>query len=113
MCWLPSRFRWLPKATSIPLSARPDAWHWERERHLLWPWLPPSAAARRLVDAPDPARVHANVVELLRLGPRLAPLLAATTPPDLAGQLRALDLALSVSAEPANDYQGRAAALLS
>ena len=90
-----------------------DAWHWERERHLLWPWLPPSAAARRLVDAPDPARVHANVVELLRLGPRLAPLLAATTPPDLAGQLRALDLALSVSAEPANDYQGRAAALLS
>ena len=90
-----------------------DAWHWERERHLLWPWLPPSAAVRRLVDAPDPARVHANVVELLRLGPRLAPLLAATTPPDLAGQLRALDLALSVSAEPANDYQGRAAALLS
>ena len=90
-----------------------DAWHWERERHLLWPWLPSSAAARRLVDAPAPARVHANVVELLRLGPRLAPLLAAATPVDLAQQLRGLPLALSVSAEPANDYQGRAAALLS
>lgn len=90
-----------------------DAWHWERERHLLWPWLPSSAAARRLVDAPDPARVHANVVELLRLGPRLAPLLAAATPADLSDQLRQLGIPLSVSAEPANDYQGRAAALLS
>lgn len=90
-----------------------DAWHWERERHLLWPWLPPTAAARRLVDAPAPDRVHANVVELLRLGPRLAPLLAAATPADLAQQLRGLPLTLSVSAEPANDYQGRAAALLS
>ena len=89
-----------------------DAWHWERERHLLWPWLPASAAARRLVDAPAPAQVHANVVELLRLGPRLAPLLAAATPAGLAGQLRALPLPLTVSAEPANDYQGRAAALL-
>lgn len=90
-----------------------DAWHWERERALLWPWLPAGAAARRIVAAPPPARVHANVVELLRLGPRLAPLLAAATPADLAAQLRGLPLQLSVSAEPANDYQGRAAALLS
>ena len=90
-----------------------DAWHWERERHLIWPWMASCAAARRLVDAPAPARVHANVVELLRLGPRLAPLLAAATPADLPAQLRQLRVPLSVSAEPANDYQGRAAALLS
>lgn len=90
-----------------------DAWHWERERHLIWPWMTPSAAARRLVDAPDPARVHANTVELVRLGTRLAPLLAAATPPDLSDQLRRLGTPLSVSAEPANDFQGRAAALLS
>ena len=57
--------------------------------------------------------MHANVVELLRLGPRLAPLLAAATPADLSDQLRQLGIPLSVSAEPANDYQGRAAALLS
>jgi pimeloyl-ACP methyl ester carboxylesterase len=89
-----------------------DAWHWERERHLLWPWMPQVAAARRLVDAPAPEQVHANVVELLRLGPRLRPLLQAATPPDLAQQLRALRVPLSVQANPANDYQGRAAALL-
>ena len=88
-----------------------DAWQWERERHLLWPWLPPGAAARRLVGAPLPALVHANVVELLRLGPRLRPMLAAVTPPDLADRLRALPLPLQVASDPANDYQGRAAAL--
>jgi len=90
-----------------------DAWQWERERHLLWPWLKPTAAARRLVDAPEPAQVHANVVELLRLGPRLRPMLEAATPPDLAAQLRALSLPLHVASEAANDYLGRAAALLS
>ena len=90
-----------------------EAWQWERERHLLWPWLKPTAAARRLVDAPEPAQVHANVVELLRLGPRLRPMLEAATPPDLAAQLRALSLPLHVASEAANDYLGRAAALLS
>ena len=90
-----------------------DAWHWERERHLLWPWLPASADARRRVDAPAPAQVHANVVELLRLGPRLQPMLDAATPDDLPTQLRALPCPLSVLSDPANDFQGRAAALLS
>jgi len=90
-----------------------DAWQWERERHLLWPWLPPAANARRLVDAPAPARVHANVVELLRLGPRLRALLQAATPPDLAARLRALPLPLHLASDPVGDFAGRAAALLS
>jgi pimeloyl-ACP methyl ester carboxylesterase len=47
------------------------AWNWARMRHLFWPWQPEanaSAAARR-VDAPAPARVHAEVVEITRAGP--------------------------------------------
>lgn len=88
-----------------------DAWQWERERHLLWPWLPPSAAARRRVDAPAPARVHDNVVELLRLGSRLHGLLRDVTHPDLAARLRALPVPLRVVGDAESDYQGRAAAL--
>ncbi len=88
-----------------------DAWQWERERHLLWPWLPPSAAARRRVDAPAPALVHANVVELLRLGARLHPLLRDVTTPDLSARLRALPVPLRVLTDAESDYQGRAAAL--
>jgi len=90
-----------------------DAWHWERERHLLWPWLPPGAEARRIADAPEPARVHANVVELLRLGPRLRILLEGSVVPGLAGRLQALRVPLRVVAAPADDYRGRAAALSS
>lgn len=88
-----------------------DLWQWERERHLLWPWLPPGAAARRRVDAPDPAVVHGNVVELLRLGQRLLPLLEGATTPGLADRLRALGVPLRVVAAPADDYRGRGAAL--
>lgn len=88
-----------------------DAWQWERERHLLWPWLTPSAAARRRVDAPAPALVHANVVELLRLGNRLHGLLRDVTAPDLAARLRDLPVPLRVITDPQSDYQGRAAAL--
>lgn len=89
-----------------------DAWQWERERHLLWPWMPPGAAARRRVDAPSPALVHDNVVELLRLETRLRTLLRDATPTDLGQQLRALPVPLRVVAEPESDYLGRAAALL-
>lgn len=88
-----------------------DAWQWERERHLLWPWLLPSAAARRRVDAPAPALVHANVVELLRLGSRLHGLLRDVTEADLAARLRALPVPLRVITDTESDYQGRAAAL--
>ena len=88
-----------------------DAWQWERERHLLWPWLPPCAAARRRVDAPAPALVHANVVELLRLGSRLHTLLRDATAPGLAARLRALPLPLQIRADAESDFQGRAAAL--
>ena len=89
-----------------------DLWQWERERHLLWPWQPPAADARRRVDAPDPAFVHDNVVELLRLGSRLRALLAGATTPGLADRLRALQVPLRVTAGPGDDYRGRAAALL-
>jgi pimeloyl-ACP methyl ester carboxylesterase len=88
-----------------------DVWQWERERHLLWPWMAPSADARRRVDAPSPACVHANVVELLRLGPRLHTLLRDATAPDLAARLRALPVPLQVNADSESDFQGRAAAL--
>lgn len=88
-----------------------DVWQWERERHLLWPWLVPSAAARRRVDAPAPAQVHANVVELLRLGPRLHTLLRDATAPGLAARLRALPVPLQTSGDAESDFQGRAAAL--
>ncbi|WP_449468132.1 alpha/beta hydrolase [Stenotrophomonas humi] len=88
-----------------------DAWQWERERHLLWPWMVPSAEARRRVDAPSPSQVHANVVELLRLGPRLHTLLRDATAPDLAARLRRLPVALHVNADSESDFQGRAAAL--
>jgi pimeloyl-ACP methyl ester carboxylesterase len=88
-----------------------DAFQWARERHLLWPWMAATAAARRRVDAPDPARVHADAVELLRLGPRLRALYAALLDPDLAA--RALDarVPVEVVAAAGDDHQGRAAAL--
>ncbi len=88
-----------------------DAFQWERDRRLLWPWLPPSASARRLVDAPDPRDVHANTVELLRLGPRLRSLLAGALDPMLAQRILDSRVSLRVSADPADDYEGRAAAL--
>ncbi len=88
-----------------------DAWQWERERHLMWPWLPPSAQARRLVAAPDPRQVHANVVELLRLGERLNDLLRDTTRPDLELRLSELQVPLRVVTDSESDYCGRAAAL--
>lgn len=88
-----------------------DAFQWERERHLLWPWLPPSASARRLGDAPDPRAVHDNAVELLRLGPQLRCVFAGALDPALAQRLLASGLSLTVSADPADDYQGRVAAL--
>lgn len=88
-----------------------DTWQWERERHLLWPWLAPSAAARRGAAAPTPAVVHANVVELLRLGPRLEALFRGATPPGLADDLAALRVPLRVAANPESDFMGRAAAL--
>ncbi len=88
-----------------------DTWQWERERHLLWPWMAPSADARRRVDAPSPACVHANVVELLRLGPQLHTLLRDATAPGLAARLRALPVPVQVTADPDADFLGRAAAL--
>ncbi|MBS0568569.1 MAG: alpha/beta fold hydrolase [Proteobacteria bacterium] len=89
-----------------------DAWHWERERHLLWPWMEPGAAARRCVAAPDPAAVHANVVELLRLGARREVLFRDALPTDLGERLRGLGVPLrTVVSDPSSDFQGRTAAL--
>ena len=88
-----------------------DAFQWARERHLLRPWMAPTAAARRLVDAPDPARVHADAVELLRLGPRLRPLFAGLLEPDLGERLLDCPVPVEVVAAPGDDQAGRAAAL--
>ena len=88
-----------------------EAWQWERERHLLWPWLQPSAAARRLVAAPDAMQVHANVVELLRIGAQLPVLFKGVAVADCDQQLLALKVPVSLHAQPQDDYQGRTAAL--
>lgn len=84
-----------------------EAWQWERERHLLWPWLPPGVAARRLVAGPETAVVHANVVELLRLGAQLPVLFAGVALPDLAAVFAALPVPVHVVFEPGQDYAGR------
>src|SRR5574337_1320100 len=89
-----------------------DAWQWERERHLLWPWLVPSAEARRRVAAPTPDEVNDNVVELLHLGGRCEQLFHDATPPDLYGRLQRLPVPLQVDAADEGDYRGRAASLL-
>ena len=88
-----------------------DAWQWERERHLLWPWLVPVAAARRRVDAPATEQVNDNVVELLRLGARCEQLFRDATPADLLARLQRLPLPLEIDASAVDDYQGRAASL--
>ncbi|MGN0864352.1 MAG: hypothetical protein ACI4N1_13670, partial [Stenotrophomonas koreensis] len=88
-----------------------EAWQWERERHLLWPWLAPSAGARRRVAGPDTARVHANVVELLRLGQRLPLLFAGAVVPGLAQAIAALAVPVRLECAEADDYAGRTAAL--
>jgi pimeloyl-ACP methyl ester carboxylesterase len=89
-----------------------DAFQWSRERHLSWPWLPPTAAARRLVDAPDPARVHADAVELLRLGPRLRALFAALLDPGLEARILACPVPLAIETAAGEDHAGRIAALV-
>ncbi len=88
-----------------------DAWQWERERHLMWPWLAPSAAARRRVAAPAPDEVNDNVVELLHLGARCEQLFHDAIPVDLVSRLQRLPLPLAVDAVAEDDYQGRAASL--
>lgn len=88
-----------------------DAFQWERERQLVWPWQPPLAAARRLVDAPDPAAVHANCVELLRLGGRLRALWAGLLDPALAERITACAVPVIMECGADDDPQGRAAAL--
>ena len=90
-----------------------EAWQWERERHLLWPWLQPSAAARRLVAAARPDQVNDNVVELLQLGARCELMFREATTPGLADRLAALGVPISAgSSDASEDYQGRTAALL-
>ncbi|WP_269792545.1 alpha/beta hydrolase [Stenotrophomonas sp. Iso1] len=88
-----------------------EAWQWERERHLLWPWLAPSAQARRLLAGPGTAQVHANVVELLRLGQRMRPLFVDAVVPHLAEQILALDVPVRLIASDEDDYEGRIALL--
>jgi pimeloyl-ACP methyl ester carboxylesterase len=88
-----------------------EAWQWERERHLLWPWLAPSAGSRRRVAGPDTARVHANVVELLRLGERLPVLFAGAAMAGLAQAIAGLGVPVRLECAQQDDYAGRVAAL--
>ncbi|MCA2997193.1 MAG: alpha/beta fold hydrolase [Rhodocyclaceae bacterium] len=60
-----------PNATGAHLLA---AWNWARMKALFWPWQQPTVAAVRRVDAPAPVRLHAEVVEILRVGALFAPL---------------------------------------
>ena len=73
-----------------------EAWQWERERHLLTPWQAPTAQARILRAAPPPAQVHANVVELLRIGPSLHELFAGALVPELHARLRGCGVPLAI-----------------
>ena len=88
-----------------------DAWQWERERHLMWPWLPPSSRSRRLVAAREPQWLHDNTVELLRLGARLHALFADVAVPGLADALMQLKLPMRIVTSAEDDYDGRAGAL--
>lgn len=88
-----------------------DAWQWERERHLMWPWLPASSRSRRLVAAPEPMRVHDNTVELLRLGNHLHALFSDVAVPGLADAIASLSVPVRIEVAPQNDYEGRASAL--
>ena len=104
----------LPDPTLLRAGGHLDeAWQWERERHLLWPWMKPSAAARRTVAAPTPAQVNDNVVELLQLGERCEVMFREAATPGLAERLSALGVPMSAgSSDPSDDFHGRAAALL-
>jgi len=88
-----------------------EAWQWERERHLLWPWLAPSMEARRRVAGPPTAQVHANVVELLRLGRQLHALFADVAVPGLAEAVAALPVPVRLVYTEQDDYRQRMAAL--
>ena len=104
----------LPDPTLLRAGGHLDeAWQWERERHLLWPWLAPSAAARRAVSAPTPMQVNDNVVELLRLGARAQLMFRDAAAPALASRLVALGVPLETNtAAASDDFQGRAAAMV-
>ncbi len=104
----------LPDPTLLRAGGHLDeAWQWERERHLLWPWIAPSAAARRTVAAPPPAEVNDNVVELLQLGKRCELMFREAAAAGLADRLAALGVPLDAgTSDASDDYQGRAAALL-
>jgi pimeloyl-ACP methyl ester carboxylesterase len=102
----------LPDPTIHPAGGHMAwAWQWERERHLLWPWLPHSAAARRAVAGPPTAQVHANVVELLRLGQQLRTLFADVAVPGMADAIVGMGVPVRVQVAEVDDYDGRAAAL--
>lgn len=88
-----------------------EAWQWQRERHLLWPWLAPTAQARRLVAAPETTRVHDDVVELLRIGDGITALYRDLATAGLAERIAQLPVPVTLIAEGGDDYDGRAAAL--
>jgi len=75
----------LPDATPHRTGAHLlDAWNWARMKHLFWPWLPPAAAAARMIDAPAPVRLHTETLEIVRVAALYAPLWRALLAADLA-----------------------------
>lgn len=78
------------------------AWNWARMRHLFWPWLPADGAAARKVDAPAPAHVHAEVIEITRAGPLWHALWRESLQFDLAASIARCTCLIEVvsSAEP-------------
>jgi pimeloyl-ACP methyl ester carboxylesterase len=58
------------------------AWNWARQRPLFTPGALPAQAAIAGSAAPSPWRLHADVVEMLRAGPLLAPLWRAALSAD-------------------------------
>lgn len=75
-----------------------EAWQWTRDARLFPPWAAASAANRQRIAAPDPVAVHADAVEVIRLGPRLRPLLAAALGRDWHAKLSALACPIEIHA---------------
>lgn len=88
-----------------------DAWNYVRLKALWPPWLPPTRATVRRVDAPSPFRVHADVVEVLRLGSAFAPMLSAALAVDLAASAAGLRCPVRVTAADGHELAERARAL--
>ena len=87
----------LPAAVPLPGGGHLAAvWQWARLKYLFWPWLPPTGNAARKTAAPAPRRVHADVVEVLRAGPRFEALWRHSLAFDLTSALATLTCPITI-----------------